>query len=94
MSMESLLFHILKKFLEGKPGINTDNHQKLMVLGKPIDKTLFPMGTPDPSLAQVPDGLAVVDELQTSFLLLLHGDATDWMSILLPHRVQLSSTFT
>lgn len=48
-----------------------------MVLLKPVDKTLFSTGAPDPSLAQVPDGLAVLDELQTSVLLLIHGEATD-----------------
>lgn len=35
------------------------------------------MGTPDPSLAQLPDDLAVLDELQTSVLLVIHGDATE-----------------
>lgn len=64
-----------------------------MVLLKPLDKTLCSLGTPDPSLAEVPDGLGVLADLQTSALLVIHGDTTDWISILLPHRVQLSSTF-
>lgn len=58
-----------------------------MVLLKPPDKTLFSMGSPDPSLPQGPDGLTVLDKLQTSVLLMIHGDATDYVSILVLHRV-------
>lgn len=45
------------------------------------------MGSPDPSLPQGPDGLTVLDKLQTSVLLMIHGDATDYVSILVLHRV-------
>ena len=55
-----------------------------MVLLKPIDKTLCSLGTPDPSLVHVPEGLAVLGELQTSVVLVIHGDATDGMSIFVP----------
>ena len=35
------------------------------------------MGTPYPSLEKLPVGLSGLNELQTSVLLLVHGDAND-----------------
>ena len=58
-----------------------------MVLLKPIDKTLFIVGTPHPSLAQTLEGPGVLDELQISVCLMIHGDATDGISVLVPPRV-------
>lgn len=58
-----------------------------MVLLKPLGKTLFSMGSPHPSLAEVLEGLGVLNEGYTSVFLMFHGDGADGISILVPPKV-------
>lgn len=43
----------------------------------PVDKIVFRIGSPHPSLAQVLEGLEVLAHIQTSVLLMFHGGAAD-----------------